>query len=493
MIAAYCWPQSAKQGESIALYCHTQAASIQIDVIRQGATDKSVLTRTGLTGLDQPMGDDIASEGCSWEPTIEITIDPDWPSGFYLIRLEDSNGRKADAFFVVRASQPNDAILVLSTSTWNAYNTWGGLSFYTGGHVVSPMRPLQPGFLHKADPYRHRIARFMDWPKEDARAYVAAGYDDWCMAAGWANWEVLFARWAESQGYNFDYAVSQDLDQHPDLLDGYPAYISVGHDEYWSAGMRDTVENYVDAGGNAAFFSGNTSFWQVRYSDDYRQMTGYKCDIEDDPVYNPEHSPTLSTMWSDPLIGRPENQMTGVSFSRGGYAHMPNSPKGTGGYTVRQPEHWIFRNTSLKAGEELGAESIVVGYECDGCDIAVTDGRMVPTSSDDTPASFEILATAPARLWETQEAAGHLADNYIGELNWVAARIGGEDTAQVREQFAEGHAVLGTFKRGQGQVFTTGCTDWAYGLRGRNVAQVTNNVLQQFINGSSMFSQRDNK
>jgi hypothetical protein len=484
VIAAYCWPQSAKHHETIALYCHTEAKFFQIEVIRQGAINKSVLTRTGLEGLEQPLNNDIASEGCNWDQPIEITINSTWPSGFYLIRLENSEGEKAEAFFVVRAAHPTDAIFVLSTSTWNAYNTWGGLSFYTGGHVASPMRPLQPGFLEKADPTQHRIARFMNWSKDDRRAFFATGYDQWSMAAGWANWEILFARWAESQGYNLSYAVSQDLDQHPDLLDDYPVYISVGHDEYWSAGMRDTVENYVDAGGNAAFFSGNTSFWQVRFSDDYHQMTGYKCDIHDDPVYDAEYSPSLATMWSDPLIGRPESQMTGVSFSRGGYAHMPNSPKGTGGYTVWQPEHWSFKDTSLKLGDELGAEEIVVGYECDGCELTFKDGKMVPTFTDDTPEGFEILATASARLWETQEASGELADNYVGELNWVAARIGGEDTPEMRAKFANGHAVLGTFKRGSGQVFTTGCTDWAYGLRDADVSQVTKNVLERFIKAS---------
>ncbi|MFT4727671.1 MAG: hypothetical protein ACI9UN_002169 [Granulosicoccus sp.] len=56
MIAAYCWPQSAKHRESIALFCHTKAASFQIEVIRQGATDKSVLIRTGIKGLDQSIG-----------------------------------------------------------------------------------------------------------------------------------------------------------------------------------------------------------------------------------------------------------------------------------------------------------------------------------------------------------------------------------------------------------------------------------------------------
>lgn len=481
MISAYCWPQSALPKESIDLYCNSSAGTFQIEVIRQGAQNKTVYVQHGISCVTQRVTNNIAAEGCQWAPTIELTIDTTWPSGFYLVRITDDEGSQTETFFVVRAAEPGDAMLVLSTSTWNAYNTWGGLSYYTGGHVVSPMRPMQRGFLSKADPQRHRIARLKHWPREDARAYVAAGYDDWSMAAGWANWEVLFVQWAETQGYNLGYAVSHDLDQHPNLLDGYPAYISVGHDEYWSAGMRDAVENYIDTGGNAAFFSGNTSFWQVRFSENYRQMTAYKCDIHDDPEYNPRNAPTLSTMWSDPLVGRPENQMTGVSFTRGGYAHMPNAPDGTGGYTIWQPDHWAFNATALKAGDTLGAEDIVVGYECDGCELTFKEGRPVPTYADDTPANFEILGTAPTHLWETHEAPSGLADNYIGELNWVAQRIGGNDTPEVREKFANGHAVLGTFKRGQGEVFTTGCTDWAYGLRSSDVAKVTNNVLARFI------------
>ena len=185
-------------------------------------------------------------------------------------------------------------------------------------------------------------------------------------------------------------------------------------------------------------------------------------------------------MWSDPLVGRPESEMTGVSFTRGGYAHMPNAPQGSGGYRVWQPDHWAFESTSLKTGDTLGAQEIVVGYECDGCEVTESSGRPVP-AGDDTPAGFEILATAPARLWETEQALGSLADNYIGELNWVAERIGGEDSPENRRRFAKGHAVLGTFKRGKGKVFTTGCTDWAYGLIGSDVSTVTANVLDHFI------------
>ena len=46
--------------------------------------------------------------------------------------------------------------------------------------------------------------------------------------------------------------------------------LSVGHDEYWSWGMRDRADEFVEAGGGWAILSGNTCFWQVRYEDDFR-------------------------------------------------------------------------------------------------------------------------------------------------------------------------------------------------------------------------------
>ena len=62
--------------------------------------------------------------------------------------------------------------------------------------------------------------------------------------------------------------LNADLEEHPEVLDDASLYLSVGHDEYWSKGMRDTVEAFIARGGNAAFFSGNTSLWQVRLEDD---------------------------------------------------------------------------------------------------------------------------------------------------------------------------------------------------------------------------------
>ena len=69
----------------------------------------------------------------------------------------------------------------------------------------------------------------------------------------------------------------------------------------------------------------------------------------------------------------------------------------------------------------------------------------------------------------------------VGELNWVAERLGGADTPENRAKFAQGNAVMGSFERGPGEVFTTGCTDWAFGLDDPAVSRITRNVIERFL------------
>lgn len=481
MIAGYCWPQSVVAGGSVALHCSTTSPRYRVEVVRQGRAEASAWRADALAGREHPLPDDAAVSGCDWPPSARIEVGRDWSPGFYLVRLTTEEGERAEAFFVVRATRPGRALLVLSTSTWAAYNDWGGPSYYTGGHVSSLERPLPKGFLERPEPERFRAARVGELEAAEVGAYLEAGYSFWVVAAGWSAWELLFVRWAEREGLELDYAVSADLETLPDLLDGRRLYLSVGHDEYWSAGMRDAVEGFVERGGRAAFFSGNTAFWQIRYERDHRRQVAYKMDLDDDPVRGTARERELSTMWSDPLVGRPENRMTGVSFTRGGYAHLENAPRGSGGYTVWRPGHWAFEGLALRPGDLLGAEPVVVGYECDGCELALEDGLPVATGRDGTPTGFEVLATAPAHLWRTDERPAALPAGGVGELDWVAERLGGSNTPEVRARYAHGRAVMGHFARGAGRVFTTGCTDWAFGLGDPAVSRVTRNVVDRFL------------
>ncbi len=95
-------------------------------------------------------------------------------------------------------------------------------------------------------------------------------------ASQYANWEYPFVIWAERAGYKLDFCTNLDLEQHPELLNSYRLVLSIGHDEYWSAGMRDQLEGFIGRGGNVAFFSGNTCCWQVRVSADGHSLICYK-------------------------------------------------------------------------------------------------------------------------------------------------------------------------------------------------------------------------
>ena len=46
-----------------------------------------------------------------------------------------------------------------------------------------------------------------------------------------------------------------------------------------------------------------------------------------------------------------------------------------------------------------------------------------------------------------------------------------------------GHAVLASFTRGKGEVFNSGTTEWAYGLKAGNpfVIQITKNVIDRAL------------
>ncbi len=143
----------------------------------------------------------------------------------------------------------------------------------------------------------------------------------WAGSAGWPDWEWPFIAWAERNGYGIDVIANADLEEHPSIVDRYRLVLSVGHDEYWSGPMRDTVEGFIAKGGNVAFFSGNTALWQVRLEEPVggsaSVMVGYKGMYKQDPVYETDRMSELTSIWSDHLIGRPGEPHDGCELHPG--------------------------------------------------------------------------------------------------------------------------------------------------------------------------------
>ena len=426
-------------GEEINFHLSSSATSCSIVITRLGISPDTVLIVDSVQVSEYAVPENASSHGCHWPEAFESSIPGTWKSGYYEVTMyvEDEGGKfiqrnsrtaKGQLFFVVRSSSPgrNSILLQLATNTYNAYNNWGGFSLYSY-HAQSNLQG-------------HRVS-FDRPPNSQFR-----------------QWELDFVKWAESRGYELDYAVNSDLEFHPEILDHYQLVLSVGHDEYWSASMRDHLEAFISGGGNVAFFSGNSVCWQVRSEDEGRALTCWKQTFQMDPAYPSGNHDTLSTLWSHHLVDRPENQLTGVGFLHGGY-HRSHGQfmDGSGAYTVHRPDHWIFEGTDLTKESQFGGKHTVVGYECDGCEMEFIDGLPYPTHQDGTPESFVILGTAPAR-WHPDDSEWY--------ERWEKGRVGA--------------AVLGTYTHG-GTVVTVGSTDWAHGLRGGDeiVERITSNILNR--------------
>src|SRR5690606_3810777 len=107
----------------------------------------------------------------------------------------------------------------------------------------------------------------------------------------------------------------------------HQAFLSVGHDEYWSAEQRAAVEAARDSGVNLAFWSGNEVYWKIRWEDSidgsgtpYRTMVTYKetwAGVSSDPS-DTHPGTSRDPRFSDPGQ-EPENSLTGTMFSVDSY------------------------------------------------------------------------------------------------------------------------------------------------------------------------------
>ena len=505
-IEAYCSRLSVPAGGTLGLHVSTRAATFDLVIERWGAEREVVHTATGIEGVYHEAPADADANGCGWPVGYEVPIDPEWRSGFYLVTLTAHGAAPGRAVghtcFVVRSPTASTALFVLGTNTWNAYNTWGGASLYTGGHQVSFRRPWPRGLLDRPaterDDRKARPVRSGEEPDADGEIFQAyrleRGYSPAIGSTGWFTHERRFVEWAERAGYSFDYAVSCDFDEDPALLDGYEVVIGVGHDEYWSKAGRDQVDNHIAGGGNYVSLSGNTMFWQVRLIDDdgaagVDHMIGHKYGGHAaDPILQTGAVAEMSGLWCDPLVGRPEWTTLGAGSVFGLYHRFGQAtPRGAGGFTIFRNDHWLFEGTGLRYGDLLGADHGVVGYETVGCPISLDELQLpVVRPVDGMPDDHEIVGLClSSNLGVGEYPKSISALNDQGDLEFLAERYYGDTSPENLAKVRHGNAVMVVCRpqgAAGGEVVTIGSTDWVFGLADDDlVAAVTANILNRFL------------
>ena len=128
---------SYQAGDTLCLHLNTSSPELTIDILRDGGSLASV-HRATVPGQFRETPPDCSVKGCDWPVGYELAIPEDWPSGGYRIRLSAGSGTEtvsSDHWFALRAGpdQPKGDILqIAATSTWLAYNDWGGSNHYDG-------------------------------------------------------------------------------------------------------------------------------------------------------------------------------------------------------------------------------------------------------------------------------------------------------------------------------------------------------------------------
>jgi len=353
-IEGYASRTSVNRGEQIELLVNTTDPTYTIDVFRigwyNGLGARRILPTINRNGIAQaaPVVDPVTGMvECNWvDPYVLLTVsatDPsEWPSGVYLAKLTGASGNQSYIVFTIRDdARASDVLFLCATNTYQAYNNWGGKSLYdfnsTGGRArkVSYNRPYAP------NSYNTQLDGAGDFLRR---------------------WEYNTTRFLEREGYDVAYTTDVDLDADGPTPLEHRGLLIVGHNEYWSWGMRQNTLAARDSGVHLGFFSANNCYWQIRYEaspvtgDASRTIVCYK-DATIDPFAldaDPSNDQFVTVQWRQPPVSLPEGAFIGVQTG--------SEPGDGGAMVIEDASSWVCSNTGLQNGATLPG---LLGYEVD--------------------------------------------------------------------------------------------------------------------------------
>ncbi len=376
-IEGYCSRTSVKAGETIAFKVSTRPASrVVIDIYRlgyYGGAGGRLMRRVGpLEGapqVDPPVGD-VRLRECDWPVAFELTVPDDWPSGVYLGKMTEARENlQSYLIFVVRDDRPCEFLFQCSDTTWAAYNRWPDVwSLYDEGTPPHNWY-TGPGVSVSFDRPYARYRQIFDAP-------LSQGSGEFLL------WEFPLAFWMEQQGYDVSYI--SNLDTHADAaqLRRARAFLSVGHDEYWSLPMFENVRRAIAAGVHAAFLSGNSVDGVIDIRAGGRG--GANRTIERIGKFSGRPVRDYPTAWK-------QHGPAAAALMGSGSTEPAN---GSADWTCVRPGHWLFEGTGMREGDAIPG---LVGWEHHGPPLGTMPGLEVlargPVFSGGRPQKTEYTAT----------------------------------------------------------------------------------------------------
>ncbi|MEU7677875.1 N,N-dimethylformamidase beta subunit family domain-containing protein [Micromonospora taraxaci] len=363
-IQGFATSMSVARGGTLTLKVHSPSSAWTGRVYRLGyygglgARDLGGVSGAQTT---QPSGTTDGVTGmvscANWTASGSWSVPADAPAGVYIIKIARTDNSAASHIgpFVVTDPSRKAAIAVkLSDSTWQAYNHFGANPAlpFTGKSLYGDGTADSFGFNQST---RCRAVSY-DRPFV-TRLHLPQTFI-------W-NAEYPLIRWLERLGYDVDYLTCAMVDADPSLLFDRDAVISSGHDEYWSAGMRDAfvaARDHATTPSNLLIMSGNEAFWRIRWDGSRRT---YAC-------WKDTHDGTLNTTglysgtWQDTRSfntdRRPPALLTGQRFRLNGLNALELEVPAT--YATSP----LWRSTAVAAlttGQTWTSPAGPIGFEAD--------------------------------------------------------------------------------------------------------------------------------
>ena len=367
-------------------------------------TGEAVFSTTSVLPIVAGLPGDASENGYDYPIAVEFVL-PELKSGVYLVENKIP--------FILKTEQPVDIMVVYPSNTANAYASTGGKSLYS-----QQGRPTSVSFQ---------------------RPIPLQPLSQYCL------------KWFSTlENFTIGYIADVDMDDFSNIVNAKVLVIA-GHSEYWTRQARKNFDQFVSLGSDALILSGNTMWWQVRYSEDHSKMICYK-DIEMDPISDP----LLKTIeWTTPSLDYSVLSSIGADFPNGGYGLKVD--QGWNGYKVVAPVSPLFENLGLKKGDIISLPTLeydgapITGYDADGYPIV-----------NSTALGFEKI-----------------------EL------LGYDKGYRVRETVGTFIVFKKTLE--SGIIVNTGSTDWCSangigGTSGNLVKRITLNALTKLLNNETVFS-----
>jgi len=297
---------------------------------------------------------------CSWNQNFALQIPENWTTGIYLARFENEDGFDSYVCFALKDNRRTaDFYYQQPVTTYQAYNafpddringknaydsfSWGGPTIAGSPRAVrlSSRRPMENTGAERFFMHEHDLIMFL-----------------------------------EERGYDIGYYTNIDTHLAPDRLTESRAFISPGHDEYWTRENFLAVRNARDRGVHLAFFGANTAFWQIRFSDDPGFGQNSIMEIYKNAAIDPEPNQNYKTV-TFRALGIPEQTLTGVQYITYGRRESDAD------FVAINTNHWIYNGTGIEDGDSIRG---IVGIEID----QVFDALPGPTSTE-----FTVIGSSP--------------------------------------------------------------------------------------------------